>query len=41
MFSPDCICVWIFSITSPSWIRSWLTVIPVISANALAITWAS
>ena len=36
MFWPDCICVCSFSMTSPSWIRSCLTLMPVISANALA-----
>ena len=35
MFSPDWNCVCSFSITSPSWIRSWVTLIPVISSNAL------
>src|SRR6266850_883162 len=36
MFRPDCIWVWIFSTTSPSWMMSWVTLIPVISVNALA-----
>ena len=36
MLRPDCICVWIFSTTSPSWIMSCLTLMPVISVNALA-----
>src|SRR6266851_6552267 len=38
MLRPDCIWVWIFSTTSPSWMMSCLTLIPVISANALAST---
>src|SRR5262245_22746518 len=38
MFLPDCIWVWIFSTTSPSWMMSCLTLIPVISVNALAST---
>src|SRR5262245_11539981 len=38
MFLPDCIWVWIFSTTSPSWMMSCLTLIPVISAKALAST---
>ena len=38
MFSPDWNCVCSFSITSPSWIRSWVTLIPVISSNALVRT---
>src|SRR6516164_9837806 len=36
MFLPDCIWVWIFSTTSPSWMMSCLTLMPVISSNALA-----
>src|SRR3546814_612185 len=36
MFSPDCICVCSFSTTSPSPMRSWVTLMPVISENALA-----
>ena len=36
MLRPDCICVWIFSTTSPSWMRSWVSLMPVISENALA-----
>src|SRR6201993_1738581 len=35
-FLPDCIWVWIFSTTSPSWMMSCLTLMPVISSNALA-----
>ena len=35
---PDCIEVCSFSTTSPSWIRSWLTLMPVISVKALAST---
>src|SRR6202163_2026796 len=35
-FLPDCIWVWIFSTTSPSWITSCLTLMPVISSKALA-----
>ena len=38
MFSPDCICVCSFSTTSPSPIRSWVTLIPVIAVNAGAST---
>src|SRR6478609_7346256 len=38
MLLPDCIWVWIFSTTSPSWMMSCVTLIPVISANALART---
>src|SRR4051812_37243181 len=41
MFLPDCIWVWIFSTTSPSWMTSWLILIPVISVNALASVLAS
>src|SRR3546814_6420008 len=33
---PDCIDVCSFSTTSPSWIRSWLTLMPVISVKARA-----
>ncbi|MCY1535270.1 hypothetical protein D9M68_706650 [compost metagenome] len=33
---PDCMDVCNFSTTSPSWIRSWLTLMPVISVKALA-----
>ena len=36
MFRPDCIWVWIFSTTSPSWMRSCVTLMPVISVKALA-----
>ena len=32
---PDCIWVWIFSTTSPSWMMSWLTLMPVISREGL------
>src|ERR1700744_344272 len=35
-FLPDCIWVWIFSTTSPSWMTSFLTLMPVISSNAFA-----
>src|ERR1700749_2247975 len=35
-FLPDCIWVWIFSTTSPSWMMSCLTLMPVISSKALA-----
>src|ERR1041384_7329805 len=38
MLRLDCIWVWIFSTTSPSWMMSCLTLIPVISVNALAST---
>src|SRR6476646_10863347 len=38
MLRPDCIWVWIFSTTSPSWMMSCFTLMPVISVNALAIT---
>ena len=38
---PDCMEVCSFSTTSPSWIRSCLTVIPVISVKALARVLAS
>ena len=41
MFLPDCIWVWIFSTTSPSWMRSWVSLMPVISVNALASVRAS
>ena len=41
MFLPDCICVWIFSTTSPSWMRSWVSLMPVISVKALARVLAS
>src|SRR3954452_7674496 len=41
MFLPDCIWVWIFSTTSPSWMMSWFTLMPVISVNALASVRAS
>ena len=41
MLRPDCIWVWIFSTTSPSWIRSWVSLMPVISENALASVLAS
>ena len=34
MFSPVCICVWIFSTTSPSWMMSWITLMPVIAEKA-------
>src|SRR5712664_3754171 len=33
---PDCIEVWSFSTTSPSWMMSCLTLMPVISSNAFA-----
>src|SRR5215475_5166890 len=36
MFLPDCIWVWIFSTTSPSWMMSCFTLMPVISVKALA-----
>src|SRR5216684_266635 len=35
-FLPDCIWVWIFSTTSPSWMMSCLTLMPVISSKAFA-----
>src|ERR1700730_14332239 len=35
-FLPDCIWVWIFSTTSPSWMMSCLTLMPVLSSNAFA-----
>ena len=38
MLRPDCIWVWIFSTTSPSWMMSCFTLMPVISVNALAST---
>src|SRR5258708_17305056 len=38
MLRLDCIWVWIFSTTSPSWMMSCLTLMPVISVNALAST---
>ena len=38
---PDCIEVCSFSTTSPSWIRSCLTLMPVISSKALAIVFDS
>ena len=41
MLRPDCIWVWIFSTTSPSWMMSCLTLMPVISVNALASTFDS
>ena len=41
MFLPDCIWVWIFSTTSPSWMMSCVTLMPVISVKALASTFDS
>src|SRR6056297_3136183 len=38
MFWPDCICVCSFSTTSPSPIRSWVTLMPVIAEKAGAST---
>ncbi|CPM43554.1 Uncharacterised protein [Bordetella pertussis] len=38
---PDCMDVCSFSTTSPSWIRSWLTLMPVISVKARASVLAS
>ena len=38
MFSPDCICVCSFSTTSPSPIRSWVILMPVMAVKAGAST---